>query len=113
MPIAQTSRQLINIFYAYERVVWAVLLVTLGLLAGLYVYFVQSTVFNIAAREDGQEQIGSLESEIATLETEYIALSSKLTLARALELGFEEITADRGAFVAMQTERAVSLRADN
>lgn len=75
--------------YSYQRLV-QMMLATILLLAGLYVYFVIAIVWDAADRETILSQSSELASAVSTLETQYVNLSGKVTLGSARILGFVE-----------------------
>ncbi len=99
----------IDVYFVYQKaLVWG-LAGAIVLLMGMYIYLVSVSISNIAVREDGQTQISLLENDISALEAEYMAISTNITLAKALERGFVE-TAGGGVFVASQERPVVSFR---
>ena len=65
-------------------------------LTGTYVYLVKSSVFAVAERRDNEEKISQLEAEVSTLETDYLARSSQVTLELAKSLGYVDATSQAG-----------------
>lgn len=56
--------------------------------AGLYVYFLNDSVFNVGKRREIVEQSVFLEATIATLESDYLARLSLINLEYVKSLGF-------------------------
>ncbi|MEK7136423.1 MAG: hypothetical protein AAB821_02425 [Patescibacteria group bacterium] len=77
----------------------------------MYVYFVNSTIFNVVARKESEEIISTTETEITGLVSEYMALSEKINLDLAYTRGFVDAPAN-GIFVVAKPE-AVALSFDN
>lgn len=67
---------------------WWSLAVLAIVLSFFYVYLVNNSVFNIAARKNNEEKIASLEAQVATLESSYMAESGQINLQMAGALGF-------------------------
>jgi cell division protein FtsL len=58
-----------------------------------YLYLANQSLFNIVARNQAQEQIGELGTEVATLESEYLSLAGReITPDYARSLGFRDIS---------------------
>lgn len=60
------------------------------ILAGLYVYLVNDTVWQMVQIRQRAEIATNVESELATLEAKYLTLTTNLTLAAAVSQGFIE-----------------------
>lgn len=73
--------------YLFEVRVRSILLILVGVFALGYVYFVSTSVLYVIARKDAHTQIAQVESTIATLESEYFALSGAVSLDEATKLG--------------------------
>ncbi len=86
----------VQIRYPYERVVRG-LGYFLILLGALYIYLISSLVFDAVAREELSERTEALTGTVASLESEYVALSGRVTLELAHTLGFED-TANHTGF---------------
>ncbi len=56
----------------------------------MYLYFVQSSIFNIVAREKVDKEISSVNSQVAVLESQYLKARGKVTIEFASRLGLEE-----------------------
>lgn len=63
------------------------LLLTLVLLSGLYIYFLSRSVLNVVMREEVEVEISALSSSIGELEFQYIALKNSVDVERAEEFG--------------------------
>lgn len=77
--------------FLYHRGTLLLWLATLALVVA-YFYFVNSSVFGIMAHEKAREEADDLQSAIASLESEYLALTDRITLAEAVNHGFEEVS---------------------
>ncbi len=66
------------------------LLAIIGLLVSVYISFVAGAVSNAIAAKDMQSQISALTSSIGTLESQYIAVKSSITLDEAKAQGYSE-----------------------
>ncbi len=72
-----------------ERVVRQ-LLGLFGLLAILYIYLINSFIFNAIDRQRKLDQVGTIQSTVVGLEKTEFDLSSKVTLDLAYQLGFKD-----------------------
>ena len=90
--------------YAFETRMRRVLLILIGMFALGYVYFVSTSVLYVIARKDALTQIAQVESAIATLESEYFALSGSISLNEAEKLGLVPVT--KKNFVTRTTHHA-------
>jgi hypothetical protein len=83
-------------------------LVTLIVVAmALYIYFVQTTIFHTAERQQLQEMIIDTKSAISQLELELIEANREVTQEYALALGFVDVA--NTVFVERNTNSGVSL----
>lgn len=74
-------------------------------LIGLYIYFMNTGVSNITAFKAAEEKTATLSSEVSSLESEYMALSSeKVSLAYAYSLGFKDVTSADIAYLVIGTK---------
>lgn len=77
--------------------------------AGLYLYFVNSTIRHIVSRSSNESSIEALKTDISSLETRAVALEQSVTIDEATRLGFQ--AADHVTFVDPRiSARAFSLR---
>lgn len=81
-------------------------------LAGLYIYLLHNSVFNLQARELALEETVRLETDIAVLETRSMALVNNINLDLAYNLGFAEL-ATEPLFARRESSELVSLRFDD
>jgi septum formation inhibitor-activating ATPase MinD len=79
-----------------ETVVWSLLGLCLVLLV-LYVYFMNTSVFNVAKRVDTERQIAELTTNISHKEFDYISQTNKINIELAYALGFK--TAEAPVYV--------------
>ena len=95
-----------------EQKIMAILGLAIFVLAGFYLYFINSGVASITARKVAEEKINSLSSEVATLEANYMQLSNeKVSLAYAYTLGFKDVAGSDVAYlVKSDTPVNLSLR---
>lgn len=85
-----------------QKIILLLILLLVGQ-ALMYVYLVNSSIFNVVARKEHEEMISLTETEITGLVSEYMALSEKITLELAYERGFVDAPAS-GVFAKVQTD---------
>lgn len=66
------------------------LLFSTAILSLLYIYFIQSSVFNIIQRESLSEEISATSAKVSVLEANYITMRSAISIDVAGKLGFRE-----------------------
>ena len=76
-------------YYQRARLFWR-LFAVIVCLSLLYVYFIQSFVFQAVERQKGLAGLSHLQSEIGTLEAEYFRADSQINLDLAYQLGFQD-----------------------
>jgi hypothetical protein len=79
---------------------WA-LATTIILLAVMYMYFVNKTVWNVVQRQHIESNIASLNSKLSETEFQYINSVSGITMETAQRMGFVS-AADHTTFVARE-----------
>lgn len=90
---------------------WYGMLGVIGALALMYGYYLSGTVFNIVGRKVTEEEIRMLSSTVADLEVEYLTLDKAITLDKATELGFKEVSSS--AHFAVRAPQAQALLVKN
>ena len=89
-----------------KRLILAASFLVVGLCL-TYIYLINLSVFNIYSREQSEDKIGSLRGRVASLEGNYLTLSSRITIDLAHQLGFQDAIVE-SAF-ASRDETNVSL----
>jgi hypothetical protein len=79
------------------------MLLTIGLCCVLYIYFVMSMAVYAAAQQDLARQVNVIQSDMGTLESQYLAQSQHIDLDFALAHGYHE---PQGVIYARQGELA-------
>lgn len=87
--------------YVQERVerierpvtAWALLAIIFGLVC-IYAYFVNGAIMNAVLAKEMRAEISSLTSSVGSLEAEYLAAKSSVSLESALASGFGESQSD-------------------
>lgn len=78
----------------HQKLVSLVMIALCVVMFGTYIYFLNLSVSNIFQRQQNEEKIGSLRTEVALLEAAYLRESSSLTLEKAHLLGFQDAITD-------------------
>ena len=89
-----------------EKTIFWTLLSVLFLCAGFYMYFINSTIHNIVARQNLESESSKLTLAIGGEEFQYITLRNSITLDMAHSLGFKDIGAT--TFVSRKSISVVS-----
>ncbi len=66
--------------------------VALLVLAGMYGFFLKQTIASVVERRLLEHERAELAARVSTLEARYIAIGESVTIARAHELGFVNVT---------------------
>ena len=72
-----------------------------------YMYFINKTIWNVAAREKMQNEILVINSQLGEKEFEYIKSKGSITMESARELGFSQ--PERVSFVTKEILKTVAL----
>jgi len=75
------------------RFFWTLSLALL-FLAGSYVYLIQQSIVHVVERRNALEQSAALEGEIASLEGSYLKTIGSVTIEKAHEIGFVDVSSD-------------------
>lgn len=89
-----------------ERIYVASAFTLLLILFGLYIYFVSASVWHVVMRQEMQQHISQLHSEISQLEAEYIAAQHSVSDEIATLEGY--VVAEKKIFID-RTDPAVAL----
>lgn len=73
-----------------------------------YMYFINKTIWNVAAREKMQDEIVAINSQLGEKEFEYIKSKGSITMESARALGFDQHA--RVSFVTKEILRNVAMR---
>ena len=76
------------------------------IIAGLYVYFINATIKNIALINETKKELIKIRMEQYKTEKEYLGLISNITIEQAIALGFT----DKGERVFVSANEAVAQR---
>lgn len=76
-----------------ERTIFWSLVGVLFLCAGFYMYFINSTIQNVVARQNFENESSKLALTIGSNEFKYISLRNAINLDMAYSLGFKDISA--------------------
>ena len=86
----RTGKSTITTIALQKRVFWALMGLILCLFA-FYGYFVSKSITNVLLREEVEENILAVHSEISQLEFEYLDRKNEVTLEFAYAMGFQDI----------------------
>lgn len=81
----------LNLININSKILFFILIGMIVMLSVSYMFFVSSTVRNVVVRKSLIEQVASLNSTLATLESEYVSSSSLVDMDLAVSLGFREV----------------------
>lgn len=73
-----------------EKKIFNMMIVSLGVLALVYVFLISNIVFSIVERNSLNVKNSLLSSEVGELELEYLSVSQKIDLNFAYQNGFKE-----------------------
>lgn len=74
-----------------KKVIFWGLTTCLSLMIGIYVYSLNTAVFNVAKRGAIEKNISDLHNSVASLESKYISLKKDISLDLAYSLGYRDI----------------------
>mgnify|MGYP001594990828 CR=1 FL=1 len=96
-----------------KRLFYGFLIVAI-LFLGTYIYLANLSLFNIVARNQAQEKIGQLRTNVASLEAEYLGLSGReITPDYASSLGFQDVSSTQSYAVSANKTVTLSLVSAN
>ncbi len=75
-----------------EKTIFWILFAVFFLCAGFYMYLINSTIHNVVARENLENQASSLTLAIGSKEFTYISLRNNITLPLAYSMGFKDVS---------------------
>ncbi len=90
-----------------KSIFWT-MLALIFVLGGTYMYFVNRTIWNVAAREKLQDEIVAYNSKLGEKEFEYIKSKGSITMDSARQLGFAE--PQQVSFVTKEVVQSVAMR---
>lgn len=92
---------------SYQKPIFYTLLMVLAATVGAYLYFLNLTIVNVVAIEDGEKTIGMLNSRIGELEARYIVEKASISMELAHSLGFTDSTSV--SYLALSPSQRLSL----
>ncbi len=69
---------------------WMLILV-LAFVLGVYLYSLNSVMFNIVKRGEAEKSLSNLKTSVTEIESSYLALKNNITLDLAYSRGFQEV----------------------
>jgi hypothetical protein len=76
---------------AEEKATYWVLAAVLVVSFGIYVYFVNQTIWNVVQRQRLETQMTGLNNRLSELEFKYISMENDVTIDKAYALGFKDV----------------------
>lgn len=105
MNISKTKTASLN---RIEKDVFYVLLVSVIILLGSYLFLLQRSVWNIFSRQQAVQEIGLLEAKAAATEAEYLEIAGREVNAdHARSLGFVDVSHEQN--FAIKTAKTITL----
>lgn len=92
------KNQIEKIEHREKKIVWSLFLV-LALLLVSYGFLVNKTILNAVAKQNLEQQMSSLNSNVNSLEFTYLSLENSITMDLALSKGFVTVAEDSFAVV--------------
>ncbi len=86
------------------------LVAVVGLLFGLYSYFIVGTVVTVNERKDIRTDIRSVQAEVSDLEISYFTLASQVDMHKATDLGFVNAAIPKFVYTDTTEERVALVR---
>lgn len=71
-----------------EHKLFWLLLVMISLVSFFYIYLINSSIINLALREDYEEEMSYTQTEVTDLVSEYMSLTNQLDYEQVLAFGF-------------------------
>lgn len=90
-----------------KTVFWTMIAIII-LLGFTYMYFINKTIWNVAAREKMQDEIVAINSQLGEKEFEYIKSKGSITMESAHAMGFSQ--PERVSFVTKEILKTVAMR---
>lgn len=85
------DKKLVTKISKTERRIFYIAVLLLIFVSIFYAYFVNQTIRNVAKRENIENEIGTITSNLSDLELQYLSRKNNLTLDYALSIGFKEV----------------------
>ena len=102
------KNQIDKINYREKQIFWSLFSVFFILLF-TYGYLVNSTILNAVSKQKMQSEMVSLNSNLNSLEFEYLNLKNKITIDYAATLGFVPVTYDKFASISSSDSKSLSI----
>ena len=90
-----------------KGIFWTMLAIII-VLGFTYMYFINRTIWNVAAREKLQDEIVAINSQLGEKEFEYIKSKGSITMESAKQMGFTQ--PERVSFVTKEVLKTVAMR---
>jgi hypothetical protein len=106
--MTETAVQAIKKIEKISKSVFWTMIALIILLGLTYMYFINKTIWNVAAREKMQDEIVTINSQLGEKEFEYIKSKGSITMESAKQLGFDQPA--RVSFVTKEILKTVAMR---
>jgi hypothetical protein len=107
--VAVIKKQIARIEDRERQIFWAAFFMLAVLLVS-YGFLMQRTILNAIAKEHMQENITALNTEVNTLEFQYLGMKNSITLDLAHARGFVAVAKDQFAAIASPETLSLSLK---
>ena len=77
--------------HIFEKRILVSLIVLIAFLAGMYGFLLSSSVVNVLIREETEQKIMVMYSNMSDIESKYLTQKNHITLSLAYKLGFTDI----------------------
>jgi len=102
------KNQIESIDLREKQIFWSLFSVFFVLLF-VYGYLVNTTILNAVAKQNMQSEMISLNSNLNTLEFQYLNLKNKITIDYAKSLGFVAVSYDKFAQISSSESKSLSI----
>lgn len=93
--------------YLFERRFFIVLIFSIFILSGLYIFFVSSSIINVLVREEIELEMAKLHSQLGEVESTYITQKDAISIELAHSLGFTDVS--KKTFITRKTLSSIEL----
>lgn len=97
LPMNRNIRKMNKVFFS-QRTFWIIISAIIFIIFS-YLYFLSTTVMHVTMRQQSERKLSDMTANIATLESQYVDLTSNINIEHAYALGFKDTTSDQTQFV--------------
>ncbi len=107
--VAQVIKnQIEKIEYREKNIFWSLFSVFVFFLVS-YGVLVNNTIMNAVAKQNMEKEMATLNSEVNSMEFNYLNMKNNITMERALSLGFVAVSEEKFASVSGNTNLSLSV----